>query len=490
MKRIWTHILFGVLITSLLIMCGTKTEKIQEKIEMSEIEKMVDAGEFSTAKQVINNRLNSPGTLDEALKQHLLFELDRMDRIKRDFRATPEAVHTYIKEFYPMLSEADIARWESSRALEHKMIDGEKWYFTWAGRNLFRIDSAMIQLWSKLHPAVELTSGSGASLDLDIHNGEVIRTAADSETGFVLPKRIRITHSVALRADVVPAGEIVRCWIPFPRHIPGRQEQIELSETPPQNHTLAPESALQRTIYMEDTVRAGQPLIFSVSYELTAYGFHQSIDVDQVTDVSEREDLAEYLSEDLPHIQFTPVLKSLSQKIVGTESNPYRKAQLLYAWIDENIPWASAREYSTIRCIPEYAISNGHGDCGIQTLLFMTLCRINGIPTKWQSGWELQPPDDSMHDWGMIYFEPFGWVPMDITYGLRQSDDPELKWFYLSGMDSYRIIFNDDFSQAFTPTKTFVRSETVDSQRGELEWAGGNLYFSDWSWDFKWQIKE
>ena len=30
----------------------------------------------------------------------------------------------------------------------------------------------------------------------------------------------------------------------------------------------------------------------------------------------------------------------------------------------------------------------------------------------------------------------------------------------------------------------FTRSETVDLQRGEAEWAGGNLYFDQWDYDF------
>jgi hypothetical protein len=32
--------------------------------------------------------------------------------------------------------------------------------------------------------------------------------------------------------------------------------------------------------------------------------------------------------------------------------------------------------------------------------------------------------------------------------------------------------------------KQHFRSETVDSQRGEAEWDGGNLYFDQWDYDF------
>jgi hypothetical protein len=79
---------------------------------------------------------------------------------------------------------------------------------------------------------------------------------------------------------------------------------------------------------------------------------------------------------------------------------------------------------------------------------------------------------------------------MDVTYGLRQSSDVRLKWFYLNGMDSYRLIFNDSYSQPFYPAKVYPRSETVDLQRGEVEWRGGNLYFNQWDWKLEWQVME
>jgi hypothetical protein len=80
---------------------------------------------------------------------------------------------------------------------------------------------------------------------------------------------------------------------------------------------------------------------------------------------------------------------------------------------------------------------------------------------------------------------------MDVTFGQLHpapGDDPALQWFYLGGLDAYRIAFNSDFSQPLVPAKQYFRSETVDSQRGELEWRGGNLYFDQWDYDFTWQL--
>jgi transglutaminase-like putative cysteine protease len=220
---------------------------------------------------------------------------------------------------------------------------------------------------------------------------------------------------------------------------------------------------------------------------------YHAIDPDKVTTPAITPELAPYVAERAPHIVFTDAMRAFSRKVVGDEKNPYRIAQKLFAAVDR-IPWAGAREYSTISNISDYALHAGHADCGQQTLLLMTLLRLNGIPARWQSG--MVYSDDgsrysNIHDWGYLYLAPYGWVPMDVTTGRLHpaaSDDKALEWFYFGGLDNYRIAFNDDFSRSFQPSKRHFRSDDVDSQRGEAEWKGGNLYFDQLDYDFDWQI--
>jgi hypothetical protein len=99
----------------------------------------------------------------------------------------------------------------------------------------------------------------------------------------------------------------------------------------------------------------------------------------------------------------------------------------------------------------------------------------------------------NIHDWGQVYLAPYGWVPMDVTTGRLAADkgngdDPSMEWFYLGGLDNWRIAFNQDWGQPFQPPKKHFRSDNVDSQRGEAEWDGGNLYFNQTGYDFEWQI--
>jgi transglutaminase-like putative cysteine protease len=221
---------------------------------------------------------------------------------------------------------------------------------------------------------------------------------------------------------------------------------------------------------------------------LTVYAQYHTVDADEVVPATITPELAPFVAERPPHIVFGQDMRVFSRQVVGDEKNPWRIAQKLYTAVDQ-IPWAGAREYSTITNISDYALHAGHADCGQQTLLLMTLLRMNGIPTRWQSGMIYSDGTyNNLHDWGWLYIAPYGWMPMDVTFGRLDSPDSAIANFYLGSLDAYRIAFNDDYGRDFEPPKQFFRSEPVDLQRGETEWDGGNLYFNQWDYDFTWQM--
>ncbi len=89
----------------------------------------------------------------------------------------------------------------------------------------------------------------------------------------------------------------------------------------------------------------------------------------------------------------------------------------------------------------------------------------------------------NLHDWAEVYFEAVGWVPADQSFGIpafaRNADE---EYFFLGGIDSWRMIVNTEYGMPLQPEKQYPRSETVDFQRGEVEWEGGNLYFPQWDY--------
>jgi transglutaminase-like putative cysteine protease len=446
---------------------------------------LIDAGQFKTAEADIGQALAQPGLAADT-REALLFQRERMRRILLDFTLDTDAAKARVRKQIPDLTDAEFARWDSQGLIEHQVIDGRTLYFKRAPGNLFLLSKE-----AAARRATPTPSSDSPMESLNDHHRAARREALATHRSSVTPNHVRVTETVTVNADAVPAGETIRAWLPFPRELPGQQEGVQLVQSEPSGAQVAPASTLQRTAYLEKKAQAGKPTVFAVSYELTIYAQYHDIDPSKVLRAKLTPELTSYVAERAPHIVFTDDLRAFSRKVVGNETNPYRVAQKLFAAVDQ-IPWAGAREYSTISNLSDYTLHAGHGDCGEQTMLLITLLRLNGIPARWQSGWIFSDGKyDNIHDWGQLYLAPYGWVPMDVTFGQLHpgaGDDPALQWFYLGGLDAYRIAFNSDFSQPLVPAKQFFRSETVDSQRGELEWRGGNLYFNQWDYDFTWKL--
>lgn len=476
-----------VVVLALLLAAPQAIARTASNPPLAPIITQIDAGHFRAADTAITAALAQPG-LSAETKTALAFQRERMRRILLDFTLSADDVKARVRKEIPDLSDAEFAKWNAAGLFEHQVIDGRTLYFKRSPGNLFRLSPEAVA-----RRAVQAPITDGPMESLNDHQRAIYRAALTEHRSSVLPQRVRMTQTLTVNADAVPAGEIVRAWIPYPQAVPGQQEDIRYVGSVPAQHQIAPATTMQRTVYLEKPAVAGQKTVFSVTYELTLFAQYRAIDPDKVQAEAITPELAPFVAERAPHIVFTDAMRAFSRKVVGDERNPYRIAQKLFAAVDQ-IPWAGAREYSTISNISDYALHAGHADCGQQTLLLMTLLRLNGIPTRWQSGMVFSNDGtdySNIHDWGYLYLPPYGWVPMDVTTGRLHpgpADDKALEWFYLGGLDNYRIAFNNDFGRRFVPPKQQFRSDDVDSQRGEAEWKDGNLYFDQTDYDFKWQV--
>src|SRR5574344_1392073 len=258
---------------------------------------------------------------------------------------------------------------------------------------------------------------------------------------------------------------------------------------------------------MEQIAKADKPTVFSYELSFTSYNKWFDFKPQEVKPYNKQSQLyKEFTKERKSHVIFSKEIKRITDSVVGNEQNPYLKAKKIFCYIADNYPWASAREYSTIDNIPQYVIDSHHGDCGQVGLLFITMARYAGIPAKWESGWMLHPMEINLHDWCRVFFEGIGWVGVDPSFGRvltpddlkndvrrgkknlnsdNSQDNEKVYHFFTRGMDAYRFIVNTDYSRSFYPAKIFPRSETIDFQRGEVEWRGGNLYFDRWNYDME-----
>lgn len=408
---------------------------------------------------------------------------DLKHRLLVDFNKSEAQVKEYIQRYIPEVTDQQMRQWEESKALEFMVIDGEKRYFRNAGPNLFRVDSTCYYI-KAAKDGVQL-SGS------DVVNKEYLPKvmAAVKQEGkpIVVPQKMRVTYTLTVDTNAVPAGEVIRCWLPFPRNDQPRQQDVKLLSTSEANYTMAPEESIHSTLYMEKQAVQDEPTVFSETFEYTSNGEWYQLTAEDVLPYDTASAIyKEYTAERDKHIVFTPQMKELAAQLTEGETNPYLKAKKIFRWVNDNFPWGSAREYSTIENIPEYVLENGHGDCGQVSLLFITLCRLNGIPAHFQSGFMMHPKAWNLHDWAQVYFEGIGWVPVDQSFGVPSfAENGEDEYFYLGGIEPWRMIVNSDYGMPLVPEKIYPRSETVDFQRGEVEWKGGNLYFPQWDYTMK-----
>lgn len=446
-------------------------------------------GKFKEAATVLRDALSQPA-LGDAARKELSFELDRLERIRKDYPFTKAKLFARLKESVRDLTEGEFEGWIAEGRFDSREIDGERRFMVSSVSNLF---FRYAELNARRLPPKDTTKHDQLSLE----TCRVIKAAALKEKQpYVLPKRCNAVMTVTVDADAVPAGEMIRAWLPIPRQYPFQAGFSLLKASAPIKH-MNEETSPIRAIHLEQAAVKGKATEFRIEYEYTVAGVFFDIQPDKVRPVDTNNPALKPFLSEAPHIVFTPQLRALSRQIVGSETNAAVQAKKFYDWIAENIKYSYALEYSTIRNISDYCLSNGYGDCGQEALLFMTLCRLNGIPARWQSGWNLFPGAKSIHDWCEIYLEPYGWMPVDPYKGiwamryavtLTPEQKREARDFYFGGLDYYRMAANSDHNQSLTPPKNTFRSDNVDFQRGELEWGANNIYFDQYNYGL--QIKE
>lgn len=434
------------------------------------VERAINDGEFAVANSILNGVKG-----DDAVNVKVDSLRRTISRIRKDFSITPADGKIRIENMLGRkVSDYDIARWKLDKYIEYKMIDGQEWWF--------RRGISNFKLLNREEFAVEN--------EKDRHEGyasvakyydEAMKTKAD-KNGTRNWNLANITMTIDVDADVVPAGETLRVWMPIP-YENLRQKNVKLiSSTYP---AIFSNGSIHHTVYMEAKAEPGKKTHFEInySYEVGERHIDQASMLKRLKPYNKQSEVYQrYTASESPHQVVTPQMRILAKTIVGNETNPVLQASKIYDWIAGNFEWAGAREYSTIPNIPEYVLHIQHGDCGQVSLLYITLCRSLGIPARWESGWMLHPGEVNLHDWAETYFEGIGWVPTDQSFGRTTRTEP-LADYFKSGLDIYRMAANEGVGGEFSPKKKYIRCETVDSQAGEVEWQGGNLEYGQWHYD-------
>ena len=132
-------------------------------------------------------------------------------------------------------------------------------------------------------------------------------------------------------------------------------------------------------------------------------------------------------------------VKEVALDLADGETNVLRLVKRFVAWMWENIRYPS--ELHEVPYYPNETLRYREGDCDDQAILFVTFCRILGIPSYVQTGCIYLPSFQynstawnghlrnqllrvGWHGWAVVYIPPWGWLPVDLTFVTGSLDDP------------------------------------------------------------------
>ena len=392
-------------------------------------------------------------------------------RINRDFPFTVAE----IKEKLPEISPEKIDEYIAKGYIETLNVDGVTKVHRKAARNVKLLAPDFVGEWG------------GRGVDYNDDERRMIARNISQSVGDGTPvdtQRITFRFTIDVPTRDFLRGDTLSVWMPVPIESV-RQSRVRILKAEPADYVV---STLTRsdhnTICFRAPVTADTTHFeYVCEYDVAAQYYSPEYIRENLRPYDKQSELyKKYTAMEAPHI--IPIKdEEFLAKVSGGATAPYEISENVLTYISQNIPWAGAREYSTIACMPEYVMSCGHGDCGQVTMLYLSIMRSLGVPARWESGWMMNPGQENFHDWGEVYFEGVGWVPVDPSFGRYPEDfgPDNMRNYYSTGLDRMRLAANRGICGDFFPPKRFIRSETVDNQAGEVECSKGNLFYPGWN---------
>lgn len=471
-----------------------------------DLQKLKWYGDFPVMERVIKKRL--AGDLPQALRERLLAELEVISRLPGQYPYSwEEALGIMVKNIRDFSREEFQELWEDN-AMDWIYIQGKVHFHTLFFQNLVKTREWLCS--RLLFPELAGTRQENIAF--------LNRTIAAMKAGKGISRRFCVRTTLELKESARRPGERIKVYLPIPveyaqvrdvrllharTEVDGSWRDVKIFHIPSENDGethicrgkedkgfaawAAPAHAPQRTVCFVGEYQRESRFQIEYSYQVDMPYIDLYRQSEQETPAKQRlcgwfpqnaEDFPEhYLGEQLPHIHFTPYLRALAAEIVGKETKPLKKAQKIYDYLTTHVMYSFVREYFLIAELVDYTASGWKGDCGLQALLFITLCRIAGIPARWQSGLYIRPEDPGSHDWAMFYLEEYGWLFADCSFGgsAARMGCEERRRFYFGNLDPYRMPSCCQFQADFLPPVEGWRFDPYDNQSGEVEYPEGCL---------------
>ncbi len=261
------------------------------------------------------------------------------------------------------------------------------------------------------------------------------------------PRKYRVEFIAVLKNDGFAPNKIL-IYQPRPIAWDGQQDVVIETVSPkPSRETTDP--VFGNGIYywnLSTLPRAGESIPIKIQFTFTAYEIVAQIDPNTVQPYNKESPLYKLYTRPETFIESTdPQIIAIANQVASTEENPYLLARKFYDYVIET---AHYRLVGEGLLGAKALLTNGEGECGDYSALFIALARAKGIPARSVVGYWAVTGTDQTHVWAEFYLEGVGWIPADPTIGQQSARDKE---YYFGNMDNQRVILGKGFNVSLVP---------------------------------------
>ena len=445
----------------------------------SPVQQMKERGNLEEAEAYLQHLLETGECLPEE-RRRFRAELEILRRLPAEYPYTRAEALELVRRYVPNFSEADFDSLLMRGKIFWRYLDGEARFFGRFFDSLCKTDSFFAEAAEKRGHRIP-----GSDRRLLEESAEKMRAQGE------LSVSITVRAELELEEAFFREGALVRAYLPLPRVT---EEQSELAvEEMSGGGQLGAESAAQRVVFWEERFGENHPFIVSYRFLHTeryrdVYGLAERMQAEGRAEKQSENGTTKYGAEKRTESGYdsalfppSAYLRSLAAALTEGVTEPLVKAKCFYDFITKKVRYSFMPSYFCLDRMAERCAVDRVGDCGIQALLFLSLCEAVGIPARWESGLKTEPKFIGAHDWVRFYTPSFGWRAADLSYGgsAWKRGDERLHRFYFGNVDPWRMAANARIlGETGFPEPEF-RADPYDNQVGEMALDGRGLRYEE-----------
>ena len=267
------------------------------------------------------------------------------------------------------------------------------------------------------------------------------------QLSYVDPIKYEVTYKLTIKNDNYSPSDI-RIYLPVPGNYDS-QTDLQMSLLSPEPYELGTDPTNgNQMVYWQFTKAPAKGSTTEIveKFTFTTYETTTHIDITKIQPYDTNSDIYKLYTQPEKYIESNdPKIIKLADEIAGTETNPYQIAKKFYNYIIENTEYKILNKGLNGA---KFLLSNGKGECGDYSALFIALSRAKGIPARSVVGFWAVSGNDQTHVWSEFYLEGIGWIPVDATIGQQ---DGFKRGYYFGHMDSKRVILSKGFNTPLLP---------------------------------------